>query len=143
MIYYKDSNFTQPHYMFIGRWCPLHKGHTAIIEKMLEKQLRPILLLVRDTKDDKISSTDRALLLRKWVEYRKHESTIMIIPDIHGIYYGRGVGYEVQEIDNDPEIKAISGNVIREKLRNRDDSWKSVVAEGTEEMIERLYKEVR
>ena len=88
-------------------------------------------------------ATDRALLLSKWVEHKKLEGTIMIIPDIHGVYYGRGVGYEVQEVEPDNEIKAISGTVIREKIKNKDDSWKSVVAEGTADTIEKIYREIR
>ena len=38
---------------------------------------------------------------------------VMLIPNIRGIYYGRGVGYEVKELVPPEEIREISASKIR------------------------------
>jgi len=42
---------------------------------------------------------------------------IMIIPDIEGVYYGRDVGYKVEQLSVPPEIAEISATKIREKMK--------------------------
>jgi len=37
MIYYTNSKLHLPRVIFIGRWSPLHKDHTAIITKKLKE----------------------------------------------------------------------------------------------------------
>ena len=50
--------------LFIGRWCPLHSGHTWIIEQKRSEQDKPVLVLVRDTGFDEFSAEDRAELVK-------------------------------------------------------------------------------
>jgi len=42
---------------------------------------------------------------------------IIVIPDIEGVYYGRDVGYKVEQLSVPPEIAAISATKIREKMK--------------------------
>jgi hypothetical protein len=142
MIYHTNTPYKAPHLMFIGRWCPLHRGHTAIIEEKLKKEKMPLLLLVRDTGFDEIKAIDRAELLRIWMGYNNYDGTIMIIPDIVGVYYGRGVGYEIEEMVVGENIQAISGTEIREKLKSEDESWREMVAKGTSDFIELIYRKM-
>ena len=51
----------------------------------------------------------------------------MIIPDIASVNYGRGVGYNVREIEADPSIASISATAIRKYVSEKNDSWKQFV----------------
>jgi len=42
---------------------------------------------------------------------------IIVIPDIEGVYYGRDVGYKVEQLSVPPEIAAISATKIREQMK--------------------------
>lgn len=42
---------------------------------------------------------------------------IIVIPDIEGVYYGRDVGYKVEQLTVPPEIAAISATKIREQMK--------------------------
>ena len=46
-----------------------------------------------------------------------NRSKVIRVPNITDICYGRDVGYNIQEVDLDSEIKNISASKIREKLR--------------------------
>lgn len=56
----------------------------------------------------------------KWME--EGMMKLMIIPDIEGIYYGRDVGYKVEQISVPPEIAEISATKIREQLKQKGES---------------------
>jgi hypothetical protein len=42
---------------------------------------------------------------------------IIVIPDIEGVYYGRDVGYKVEQLSVPPEIAEISATKIREQMK--------------------------
>jgi len=42
---------------------------------------------------------------------------MIVIPDIEGIYYGRDVGYNVEQLEVPPEVASISATAIREEKR--------------------------
>lgn len=140
MIYFTKADSKTPHMVFIGRWCPLHTGHTWIIEKKLKEENKPVLILVRDTEFDEFSAWERADLVAKWMSHNNITGTVCIIPDIEGVYYGRGVGYNVDEIKPPKNIKTISATKIRELIKNNDESWTELVAPGTAEYIKELMK---
>jgi adenylylsulfate kinase len=114
-MYFRNSNILEEHLMFIGRWNPFHDGHKHIIlTKMKEHKFeKPALILVRTTSYD-TPTLQRADEVAKWLEENNYKGAVVIIPDIKGVYYGRSVGYEVQEIEVSKEIAEISGTKIRE-----------------------------
>lgn len=133
---------TEPHLLFVGRWCPFHKGHEYIIrQKMKQNPDKPVLVLVRDTAYDEIRAVDRVSVLADWMIYNDILGTVMIIPDIHGVYYGRKVGYEVESIDVPEDIQGISATEIRERIKSHDDSWEQLVPDGTIDAIKEYYNE--
>lgn len=141
-MFYSNVDKNIPHMVFIGRWCPLHKGHTWIIEqKMIEHPDKPVLILVRTTSFDKYPVQTRAYLVRAWMKHSNIKGSIMIIPDIEGVYYGRGVGYNVDELEPPKDIEGISATDIRNRIANGDDSWKDIVAPGTSEILESMICE--
>ena len=101
----------------------------------------PLLILVRDTHWDLIPSEMRALIIQKWMYTNNILGTIMVIPDIKGVYYGRGVGYEICDVEVPNTIANISATDIRDKIRQNDDSWMLNVPSGTEDIVkEALYE---
>ena len=62
-MYFTNVNPKDNHMAFVGRWCPLHSGHTWIIEKQIELKDKPVLILVRDTKFDEIPVETRELII--------------------------------------------------------------------------------
>lgn len=119
-MYFSSSNRKIPHLMFIGRWNPFHDGHKALIEKTLQKKKKnnmPILILVRETSYD-TSADLRASRIKSWLIEKEIKGSIMIIPDIEGVYYGRKVGYNIEKLEVEKEIEKISGTEIRKNMKN-------------------------
>lgn len=139
-LFYSNCASQEPHIGFIGRWAPLHCGHTWIIEKIRKDKNRPVLVLVRNTAFDEYSAEMRAEIVKTWFEKNGIRGSIAIIPDIEGIYYGRGVGYEIEEIEPPPEIKTISATEIRKMIGEGSEEWKQAVAAGTSDVVERIIR---
>jgi adenylylsulfate kinase len=137
MIYYSNSKIHEPHMAFVGRWSPLHKGHISIIKKKLKDNPDlPILILVRDTDFDDYSAFFRAEVVKLWMREENIKGTIMIIPNVEGIYWGRGVGYNVGCVKVPQKVKAISGTKIRHGISNGFQNWeKLIAAEGTASLL--------
>lgn len=115
--------------LFMGRWCPFHKGHVAMIEEVLKDHpSAELLLLVKDSDYDPISAKDRKIIVEMWLEESGIPGRVIIIPDATGIYYGRSVGYEVRKVELSSEMEDISATKIRQMIRTGDDSWKDIVA---------------
>ena len=129
--YYKNSSSKEPHLVFIGRWCPLHTGHTWIVKETYKKKKLPILILIRDTKFDVLSARKRAKLVKLWMISEKIRGSVIVVPDIEGVYYGRGVGYNIEEIVSTESVQTISATEIRKKIFAKDDSWKDLVESST------------
>lgn len=129
MIYYSNSVLHNKHMTFIGRWSPLHKGHIAIMNaKRREHPGLPILVMVRNTKEDTYPPHVRALYIKRWMKKENIRGTIMIIPNVEGVYWGRGVGYNVGMVDVDMEVQKISGTNIRDQMAKATETWKHHVA---------------
>jgi adenylyl-sulfate kinase len=129
MIYFTNTNLRKPHMTFIGRWSPLHKGHLALLQKKIKEHPSvPILVMVRDTNTDSYPATIRAEYIKIWMQKSGVHGTIMIIPNVEGVYWGRKVGYNVGVIDVDEKTKKISGSAIRRKIVSKKSLWKNDVA---------------
>lgn len=108
--------------MFIGRWQPWHEGHRWLIDQRLKKD-KNVLLCVRDVEVD-----DKNPFTTSWVVDNLKTQlsdlleigrvSIIVIPDIESINFGRGVGYDVIEHLPPIEISEISATKIREKMKN-------------------------
>ncbi|MFC1748551.1 adenylyl-sulfate kinase [Pseudomonadota bacterium] len=120
----------QPHMTFVGRWTPFHKGHTALINtKREENPDLPVLILIRATDYDSYNPVTRAEMIKMWMGDNKVLGTIMIIPDVEGVYWGRGVGYNVEKIDLDEQVQQISASKIRKGIGgNGKKDWGNDVA---------------
>jgi len=102
--------------LFIGRWqcLPPHNGHLALFD-VVRKEGKKILIGVRDTKIDK----NNPYTLRERINSIQEsvpDAKIIVIPDIDSVCYGRGVGYDIRQIDLPKDIENISATKIRGKL---------------------------
>jgi len=98
--------------LFIGRWQPFHEGHKYIVDQALEQE-KNVCIAIRDTgidRDNPYTVIERRHMI--WKIYR-NKVKVIVIPDIESINYGRGVGYEINEIKVPQDIARISGTEIR------------------------------
>lgn len=49
--------------------------------------------------------------------FKNGSMALMVIPDIEGVYYGRDVGYKIEQLEVPLEIAQISATKIREEKR--------------------------
>jgi cytidyltransferase-like protein len=107
--------------MFIGRWQPLHPGHKALFQGVLNEG-KNVLICIRDgAVNEKNPFTPQEVLLNIANEMKDQVEQgrikIMIIPDICSVEFGRGVGYDIIEHIPPVEIGDISATKIREQLK--------------------------
>lgn len=99
--------------LFIGRFQPLHNGHIALIQSVLNEG-KNALVAIRDTeisKDNPYSYAERKKMFK--IAFG-NKIKIMKIPDIEEVCYGRQVGWGIREIRLSLEIENISATKIRE-----------------------------
>ena len=121
------------YHLYIGRWCPFHNGHAEMILQKPE----PYLILIRDTPYDFLPADVRAESIMRWLAANDLEGLVMVIPDIEGVYYGRGVGYAVEELED--VDNPVSGTAIRESLNSGGSEWRGMVPETTAGVISEWY----
>lgn len=125
--------------LFIGRFQSPHKGHQAIFDKFLSKG-EPILIAIRDVPTDAnnpLSAYDVHLLMREL--YADNPLVkVIVFPDIASVNYGRGVGYEVNEIEVNSNIASISATEIRNSILSGDNYWKQFVDEKIHDLLPQM-----
>ena len=129
-------DWKKPTTQMLGRWQPWHAGHTALFKKALMEtgqvciQIRDVGGIVGEdagagrTAAQTDNPFDLDTVKRNIVEALAGEGfvhdedyTIMLVPNIVDISYGRGVGYTFSQHDLGEEIHSISATKIREQLR--------------------------
>lgn len=110
--FFIKENMKNKYSFFIGRWQPLHSGHKAIIQKVLDEG-KSVLIGIRDTEisDNNPYSTDDRKQM--FIDYFGDQVDFIVIPDIAEVCYGRNVGYLVRELHMSKDIEEISGTKIR------------------------------
>jgi len=115
-------NNQKPTVQMLGRWQPWHKGHTELFKRALQKTGQ-VAIMVRDL-DGEDNPFDHANVYENIIQglskegfTHKREYTIITVPNIVDISYGRGVGYTFTEHDLGKDVHNISATKIRKKLR--------------------------
>ncbi len=121
--------------VFVGRWTPFHKGHLSIMKKKIDEG-KPLLILVRDTHYDLYPAPMRQRMIEATMAKLKVDAKVMIIDDIESINYGRGVGYEVNQVSVPDDIKKISATRIREMIAEGNRRWKEFIPKGADRVLE-------
>ena len=118
------SNAQKKYALFIGKYQTLHQGHKYLFRKKIEEGV-PVLVAIRDVpKDDKNPFSANQVMEMfyndeetfKWIT--SDQMKVIIIPDIEGVYYGRDVGYKVEQLQVPADIAAISATKLREQNKN-------------------------
>jgi len=124
---------------FIGRWNgTFHKGHEYIIQKKLDEG-KNVIMAVRDVKPDE-KNPWTAKEVKEMLDYfwaNDNRVRVIVIPDVWSVEYGRGVGYEINEIKVDKEIAGISGTRCREMIANGEDGWREYLPPRIVEFLEK------
>ena len=104
----------------LGRWQPWHEGHTELFKRALKKTGQ-VIIMIRDTSGTDKSNPFDFNTVKKNIEnsLKKYEGKFEVIkvPNITNICYGRGVGYEIEQISLSKEIEEISATKIRKKMK--------------------------
>jgi nicotinic acid mononucleotide adenylyltransferase len=131
------NNESKKYAIFIGRFQPPHKGHIELMDQKLKDNI-PILIMVRDIEPDEknpLTTNQTIFLLEKYYSTKNVDVTIMSIPDIESVNFGRGVGYEINEYIPPKDVASISATGIRNSIKNGDDYWKKIIDESMQEDI--------
>lgn len=122
--------------LFIGRYQSPHKGHMQIFNTFLEKD-QPVLIAIRDIEPDSGNPLNAGQVKELWEQVYAGNPLVkvIIIPDIASVNYGRGVGYEVNQIAVPETIANISATEIRQQIRDGRPEWKELVDASIHEKL--------
>jgi nicotinamide mononucleotide adenylyltransferase len=103
--------------LFIGRWQPMHEAHKQMFQQVLNEGGR-VLIGIRDVEPDEknpFSVSEVYNTIKN--EYKDNPNvSVMVVPDISSVNFGRGVGYDIIEHIPPTEIAEISATKIRKEL---------------------------
>ena len=108
--------------LYIGRFQPFHKGHKWCIQQMIGKGKKVCVAVmdIHDLEPENNPYTYEEVLkkISEDMNYELQKGQMMItrIPAIESVNYGRGVGYEFNELIPPEEIGEISATKIRNEL---------------------------
>lgn len=110
----------KPTALFIGRYQPFHDGHKALIEEGI-RRVGQACIAVRDTAgtDDKnpfdymVVKTRIETALKPWAG----RFTVVPLPNITNVFYGRDVGYKIEQIVLTDDLHNISATNIRRAMQ--------------------------
>jgi cytidyltransferase-like protein len=106
---------------FIGRWQPLHEGHIAMFNRVLQKGGNVCIAIRNIQPDAKNPFSPLEVMSNIMDKYealiQSNRVKVLIIPDICSVNFGRGVGYDIVEHIPPTEIGEISSTKIREEMR--------------------------
>lgn len=109
----------RPTALLIGRYQPFHDGHKALAEEALARVGR-VCFGVRNTfgVDNKNPFSFAEVKARIEQAMRDHANNVSVVqlPNITHVFYGRDVGYTVERIHLPEEIEAVSATEIRKAL---------------------------
>lgn len=103
--------------LFIGRWQPIHEAHRQMFQQVLDEGGR-VLIGIRDVEpDEKNPFPVNEVLNTIKNEYKDNPNvSVMVVPDISSVNFGRGVGYDIIEHIPPTEVAEISATKIRKNL---------------------------
>ena len=121
IVEYKWDN-KKPTAQMLGRWQPFHDGHYALFEEILKKTGQ-VCIQVRDVQgvDDNPFDFDsvKSKITERLEPKFKNRFQVIKVPNITNIFYGRGVGYKIEEVVLNEETQKISATKIREAMREK------------------------
>ena len=112
-------NPKKPTALLLGRYQPFHDGHRQLIAEGIGR-VGQACIAVRDTQGADDKNPYGFEYVRSRIEHglREYEGRFVVIPvpNITNIFYGREVGYGIEEINLDSAVEQISATEERQKL---------------------------
>ena len=112
-------NSQEPTALFIGRYQPFHDGHKTLIVEGIKRVVQ-VCVAVRDTHgaDEKnpFSFEEVKAFIEEGLAEYDGKFTVIQLPNITNIFYGRDVGYNIERIVLDEQTEAISATDIRSRM---------------------------
>ena len=113
-------DFKKETVQMLGRWQPWHAGHRALFERLLAKT-QQVCIMIRDCQGWQDSNPFDVNAITRAIQRDLDPLyqgcyTIMLVPNIVHIGYGRKVGYTIAEETFDQEVTKISGTEIRKSM---------------------------
>jgi len=115
-------DWSKPTTQLLGRFQPWHQGHTELFKRALAKTGQVVILLRESDGTDKnpYNFEEREVAIVKSLQAQgfKHlkDFTVLRVPNITHITYGRDVGYKIKQEQLDAKIEKISATKIRDAL---------------------------
>lgn len=106
-------NPDDPASVFIGRYQPLHDGHKALIQSVLDEG-KKVVIALRDTKYFKTDPYTIGQRKKMFAEAFGDRVKVTAVPDVEEIVHGRKVGWGIRHVMLPEEVEAISATAIRE-----------------------------
>lgn len=107
-----------PTALFVGRYQTFHAGHRALIEEGI-KRIGQACIAVRDTQGisekDPLSFAQVEASIRTGMHGLEGKFTVVPLPNITAILYGRDVGYTIEKIELPEALTSISATAIRKE----------------------------
>lgn len=105
-----------PTALLIGRYQPFHKGHKTLVEEAIDR-VGQCCIALRDVGGTDDSNPYNFHKVRREIKAACPEFgeklKIIEIPNITDVFYGRGVGYNIEMLELDKGIQEISATKIR------------------------------
>lgn len=138
------SNESKKYAIFVGRFQPYHQGHISLIMQKINEGI-PALIMVRDIEPDAKNpfTTEQTVeMIQKYHKAHNQDVSVMIIPDMESVNFGRGVGYEINEFTPPENIGWISATKIRESIKEGNNDWRNLVDESIQDDVEGYLTEI-
>ncbi|QQR70100.1 MAG: adenylyl-sulfate kinase [Alphaproteobacteria bacterium] len=111
-----------PTALFVGRYQPFHDGHKALIEEGI-RRVGQACIAIRNTHGTDAKNPFGFMEVKTRIEsalrHLEGRFTVVAIPNVTNIYYGRDVGYSIEEIVLPDGLQAISATNVRKQIFGR------------------------
>ncbi|MBX9776674.1 MAG: adenylyl-sulfate kinase [Xanthobacteraceae bacterium] len=108
----------KPTALFVGRWQPFHDGHKALIIEGINRAGQACIC-VRNTAGIDENNPFSFEYIRARIEHglREYDGRyiVMSVPNISHIFYGRDVGYKIEQLALGEKLDALSATSVRKR----------------------------
>ncbi len=119
----EEWNNQAPTALLIGRYQPFHVGHKTLVAEAI-KRTGQCCIALRDVGGiDESNPYDfekvKAEIMAACTEFG-NKIKIIEIPNIMDVFYGRGVGYNIEQLELSKELQDVSATKIRAGIMGQD-----------------------
>jgi adenylyl-sulfate kinase len=115
-----DDTAKAPTALVLGRFQPPHPGHLGVVYEALRLEGR-VCIGVRESLGDEKNPFPFEEVRRRWLDLLAQNGlsdvvTVVRLPNITNVVYGRDVGYKITKVSLDAATEAISATKIRQGM---------------------------